>query len=174
MDTHVHFLCVYVGPYYGLDRQVSLAKVVSAGSIVAMARHDFRQMRFKCGICSTSTIFPTLHGLQVTRQGLSHLHRGLVTSCSFIVNNHPSSMACGAPLISQLSSCVSCLLCEVCDTLAFKEGGPLSVGSTVLSIIIQEIPFFRALHWLCLSADHRQKLILIYFLSLAYSPMPRT
>lgn len=62
-------LCVQVGLYDGLERQVSLAQIVSdAGSVVTWAVPGFRCVGLRCGLSSASSVFPTLSRLQISEK----------------------------------------------------------------------------------------------------------
>lgn len=65
----VFSLCVQVGLYDGLERQVSLAQIVSDdGSVVTWAVHGFRCVGLSCGLSSASSVFPTLSRLQISEK----------------------------------------------------------------------------------------------------------
>ena len=97
------------------------------------------------GLCSATTIFPSLSCLQVTKQGLLCLHRGLFTSCSLPCN--PPSLPHSLWSPTHLSTRHLCdRLCEVHWYICpGRVWAILSVGlpvQSITSVITQEILFF--------------------------------
>lgn len=136
------FLCVQAAPYLGLERQVSLAQTVLAGSMVAVGMNHLRQYGLSCGFSSVSSAFPALSGLQVPERAgrFGPLER---TFCKRLPWLWTTPLPHGLQGSSQLpltrSPEVGC--------------SPLRVGLTVLSIYFHsytESTFFQPLPDTCL------------------------